>query len=58
MGKFKERHQDKLDSSMCNDCSTIGDIQVTFPKFPDIIVCDSCFTKYYYEKPVERPRYR
>ena len=48
MGKFKEMHQDKLDSQMCNDCPTIGDIQVTFKKFPDIIVCDSCFNKYYY----------
>ena len=29
-------YQDKLDSSMCNDCSTVGDIRVTFKKFPDI----------------------
>tara|TARA_R110000803_G_scaffold23228_6_gene57205 strand:+ start:809 stop:988 length:180 start_codon:yes stop_codon:yes gene_type:complete len=51
MGKFKQAHEDKLDSNMCNDCPTIGDIQVTFDKCPDIIVCDSCFNKYYYERP-------
>ena len=58
MGRFKSTHQDKLDSKMCNDCPTIGDIHVTFKKFPDIIVCDSCFNKYYYDKPIEKPRYR
>ena len=58
MGKIKEMYQDKLNSNMCNDCSTIGDIRVTFKKFPDILVCDSCFTKYYYEKPIERTTYR
>ena len=51
MGRFKSMQQDKLDSKMCNDCPTIGDIQV-------IIVCDSCFNKYYFEKPLEKPRYR
>ena len=56
MGKFKEMHQDKLDSKMCNDCPTIGDIQVTFDKFPDIIVCDSCFSKYYVERDVKTYR--
>ena len=50
MGKFKSMYLDKLDSKMCNDCSKIGDIQVTFKKFPDIIVCDSCFSKYYVER--------
>jgi hypothetical protein len=44
--------------AICNDCPTIGDIQVTFKKFPDIIVCDSCFNKYYFEKPIEKPKYR
>ena len=59
MGKFKSMYLDKLESRMCNDCPTIGDIQVTFDKFPDIIVCDSCFNKYYYEKPIhQKPTYR
>ena len=58
MGKIKSMYIDKLDSKMCNDCPTIGDIQVTFKKFPDIIVCDSCFNKYYVEKKDASPRYR
>ena len=58
MGKFKSMYLDKLDSKMCNDCPTIGDIQVTFDKFPDIIVCDSCFTKYYVERDNAKNKYR
>ena len=58
MGKIKSMYVDRLDSKMCNDCPTIGDIQVTFDKFPDIIVCDICFSKYYVEKKDASPRYR
>jgi len=58
MGKLKSLYLDKLETKICNDCPTIGDIHVSFDKFPDIIVCDSCFNKYYFEKPIEKPRYR
>ena len=58
MGKFKSMYLDKLDSKMCNDCPKPGDNIVTFKKFPDVIVCDSCFSKYYVEKNNERVKYR
>ena len=58
MGKIKSMYLDKLESKMCNDCPNTGDIHVTFKKFPDIIVCDSCFDKYYFEKPIEKLTYR
>ena len=58
MGKFKELWTLE-ERQMCNDCPKIGDIQVTFDKFPDIVVCDTCFNKYYVEKPIqERPKYK
>ena len=50
MGKFKSLYLDKLASKMCNDCPKSGDNIVTMGGFPEIIVCDSCFTKYYVEK--------
>ena len=59
MGKFKSMYLDKLESRLCNDCPKPGDNIVTIDKFPDIIVCDTCFNKYYFEKPIqERPKYR
>ena len=50
MGKFKSMYVDKLESKICNDCPKTGDNIVTFKKFPDVIVCDSCFSKYYVER--------
>ena len=58
MGRVKELYLDKLESRMCNDCPKSGDNIVTFKNFPDIIVCDSCFTKYYVERDDANPRYR
>ena len=58
MGKFKSLYVDKLESKMCNDCPKPGDNIVTFKKFPEIIVCDSCFSKYYVERDDANPRYR
>ena len=57
MGKFKDLWTLE-ERQMCNDCPSIGDIQVTFKKFPDIIVCDSCFNKYYMEKDDAKNKYR
>ena len=58
MGKFKSMNLDKLDSKMCNDCPKPGDNIVTMGGFPDIIVCDTCFNKYYVERNDANPRYR
>ena len=58
MGKFKSLYLDKLESQMCNDCPKSGDNIVTFKKFPDIIVCDSCFSKYYVERDDAKSKYR
>ena len=43
---------------MCNDCPKSGDNIVTMNGFPEIIVCDSCFSKYYVERNEANPRYR
>ena len=56
MGKIKSLCLDKLESKMCNDCPKPGDNIVTFQKFPEIIVCDSCFSKYYVERDVKTYR--
>ena len=58
MGKFKSLYLDKLESKMCNDCPKSGDNIVTMGGFPDIVVCDNCFTKYYVERDDANPRYR
>ena len=50
MGKFKSLYLDKLESKMCNDCPKSGDNIVSMNGFPEIIVCDNCFSKYYVER--------
>ena len=57
MGKIKELWTLE-ERQMCNDCSSIGDIQVSFVRFPDIVVCDSCFNRYYVRKENANTRYR
>lgn len=41
----------------CHDCSEEGTICVTHKGFPDIMVCDTCFCKYYVERN-NKKRYR
>ena len=56
VGKVKELYTEKLEGNMCNDCTGIGDNIVSFNGFPEIVVCDTCFSKYYIEK--KNVRYR
>ena len=57
MGRIKQVYEDKLEQKICNDCPRHGDNIVSMSGFPEIIVCDSCFSRYYIEKPM-KGRYR
>ena len=48
----------EIEMQMCNDCPKPADNVISFDKFPSIIVCDTCFIKYYVEKDDVKNKYR